>query len=341
MKKTTKFTLLACLALLACMLTLTMLVSCNQQGEQGPTGPQGEQGIQGEPGVNGINGSNGASGKSAYEIAVANGYNGSETEWLTSIVGSKGDKGDDGTNGITPQLRINDTTNMWEVSYDNGTTWTSLDVVATGSDGEDGTKGDQGDAGATGSTGEKGDKGDTGRGIKRMWLDASLHLWVEYDDGSDPVDLGYVGVEATAPAPDPEPEITEPTIVVSSANATAGATNVEVTLALKNNPGVALLDIKVMFDADILTLTNITYNSEFGGSGTTPNHLGNPAQILWYNGSENIEEDMVFVTLTFSISENATTGDSDIIVTYSPSGICNWNEDDVAFDTINGKIIIS
>ena len=34
-----------------------------------------------------------------------------------------------------------------------------------------------------------------------MWLDADLHLWVEYDDGSDPVDLGYVGVSTTEPTP--------------------------------------------------------------------------------------------------------------------------------------------
>ena len=46
-------------------------------------------------------------------------------EWLATIKGEKGDK------GITPQLRINENTNEWEVSYDNGTTWTSLGVKAT------------------------------------------------------------------------------------------------------------------------------------------------------------------------------------------------------------------
>jgi hypothetical protein len=41
-----------------------------------------------------------------------------------------------GANGITPQLRIN--AGNWEVSYDNGATWTSLGVPATGADGADG-----------------------------------------------------------------------------------------------------------------------------------------------------------------------------------------------------------
>jgi len=35
-------------------------------------------------------------GKSAYEIAVANGFTGTITEWLNSLKGPKGDKGDKG-----------------------------------------------------------------------------------------------------------------------------------------------------------------------------------------------------------------------------------------------------
>ena len=41
----------------------------------------------------------GATGKSAYEIAVQNGFSGTETEWLTSLKGEKGDKGDKGAQG--------------------------------------------------------------------------------------------------------------------------------------------------------------------------------------------------------------------------------------------------
>lgn len=35
-------------------------------------------------------------GKSAYEIAVANGFDGTEEEWLASLKGEKGDPGDGG-----------------------------------------------------------------------------------------------------------------------------------------------------------------------------------------------------------------------------------------------------
>jgi hypothetical protein len=40
-------------------------------------------------------------GKSAYELAVAGGYSGTQTQWLASLVGPKGDKGDTGNTGAT------------------------------------------------------------------------------------------------------------------------------------------------------------------------------------------------------------------------------------------------
>ena len=38
-------------------------------------------------------------GKSAYEIAVINGFSGTEAEWLESLKGDKGEKGDKGDKG--------------------------------------------------------------------------------------------------------------------------------------------------------------------------------------------------------------------------------------------------
>lgn len=58
------------------------------------------------------------------------------------VNGTDGKNGSNGTDGVTPQLRINDSTDMWEVSYDKGKTWTSLGVKATGEKGKDGNDGD-------------------------------------------------------------------------------------------------------------------------------------------------------------------------------------------------------
>ncbi|MFC8176540.1 collagen-like protein [Streptomyces sp. NPDC057325] len=76
-----------------------------------------------------------ADGKSAYEIALSQGYEGTVTEWLASLVGPKGDKGDPGQAG-TPG--------------------------APGSPGAKGDPGEPGTPGAPGAPGAKGDKGDPG-----------------------------------------------------------------------------------------------------------------------------------------------------------------------------------
>jgi len=64
------------------------------KGEQGIPGDQGLQGDQGIQGIQGIQGVQGEEGLSAYEVAVSEGYTGSEAEWLASLKGDKGDKGD-------------------------------------------------------------------------------------------------------------------------------------------------------------------------------------------------------------------------------------------------------
>lgn len=55
--------------------------------------------------------------------------------------GLDGVNGKDGRDGISPVIRINEDVNEWEVSYDNGATWVSLDVKATGANGKDGEAG--------------------------------------------------------------------------------------------------------------------------------------------------------------------------------------------------------
>ena len=97
--------------LLAVCLTFT---ACT--GPEGPIGPQGETGQtgpQGEQGEQGIQGATGATGPQGPQ-------------------GNPGQDGEDGVDGVTPQLKIGED-NYWYVSYDNGTTWTSLGVKATGS----------------------------------------------------------------------------------------------------------------------------------------------------------------------------------------------------------------
>lgn len=52
-----------------------------------------------------------------------------------------------GKDGITPQFRIDSSTNYWEVSYDNGKSWDSLGVKARGEKGDPGKPGEPGNPG--------------------------------------------------------------------------------------------------------------------------------------------------------------------------------------------------
>jgi len=78
---------------------------------------------------------NGSDGSSAYEIAVENGYEGSETEWLESL---KGDKGDTGPAGQSPLINITNeqkviSNTALEVDINNGTDYQGSRTIAANS----------------------------------------------------------------------------------------------------------------------------------------------------------------------------------------------------------------
>jgi hypothetical protein len=111
----------------------------------------------------------GKDGKSAYEVAVKNGFEGTETEWLASLKGEQGEQGEQG---------------------------------------EKGDKGDKGDPGADGTMtfedltaeqkaslkGDKGDKGDTGNsGVYLGSGDMPSDCNVQIDPNGNPLTVDDIG----------------------------------------------------------------------------------------------------------------------------------------------------
>lgn len=129
-----------------------------------------------------------------------------------------------------------------------------------------------------------------------------------------------------------------PKIVIDNANATTGKT-VVVNISLKNNPGIASMKLNVAFDQSVLTLTDITYNSEMGGQFQLPQDMDAPVILNWYNGWNNYSEDGVFATLTFTVAEDATHDSyTDIKVTYDPEDVYNILEQNVTFYAEGGDL---
>jgi len=93
--------------------------------------------------ANGLKGEKGDDGLSAYQVAVINGYQGSQTEWLVSLVGQtglKGAKGDPGEKGETGEQGLS----AYQVAVNAGFHG-SVDEWLTSLVGAKGDKGDKGD----------------------------------------------------------------------------------------------------------------------------------------------------------------------------------------------------
>ena len=132
---------------------------------------------------------------------------------------------------------------------------------------------------------------------------------------------------------------TEPQFKVSSKEAKRGST-VEVTVALKNNPGIASIILSVAFDSDALTLTEVIYNSSIGGQTVQPQNMNSPVKLYWINGFADAEGDFVLATLKFTVKSGATVGDHNITLSYNVDDVYDISETNLPFEIVTGKITV-
>ncbi|NME21812.1 collagen-like protein [Lactobacillus reuteri] len=139
----------------------------------GKDGKDGAQGPQGEPGPAGKDGQPGQPGKSAYELAVDQGFSGTESQWLESLkkgpAGPQGQPGKDGKNGIDGK----DGKSAYELAKEQGFEGTESEWLKSlvgpeghqgpqglpGKDGKNGIEGPQGPQGLPGKDGKNGKDG--------------------------------------------------------------------------------------------------------------------------------------------------------------------------------------
>lgn len=74
--------------------------------------------IKGTAGTDGVDGVN---GKSAYEVAVDNGFVGTQVQWLASLVGAVGPAGADGADGANGADGVDGLTPQIAITYDDVT----------------------------------------------------------------------------------------------------------------------------------------------------------------------------------------------------------------------------
>ena len=133
--------------------------------------------------------------------------------------------------------------------------------------------------------------------------------------------------------------LTEPTFVVSKATASAGET-VQLTVSLKNNPGIGSIVLKAIFDESALTLTGVTYNTAIGGQTVPPQSLNSPVNLYWISPFADAEGDFVLATLTFTVNADASAGDYAVTLSYNPDDIYDLSETNLPFEIAAGKVTV-
>lgn len=174
------------------------------------------------------------------------------------------DNGDE----IIPMLHINPVTNYWEVSYDNGLTYTSLGVKATG------PQGDAGKDGEDGYTPQKGtdywtpdDKAEIKEELEQEWqgiIDEVTNILAGINNGGSTGESGGTGESGSTGESEPGPLENEITINLSEYSFT-------------NQQAVTYVDFEEIHSV-----------FEQGTSSTTPNYY-EPAVRLYKGNTLTID----------------------------------------------------
>lgn len=176
----------------------------------------------------------GADGSSAYEVAVANGFVGSEADWLASLVGPTGPTGPTGATGAT------------------GATGPTGATGATGPTGATGATGPQGDPGPTGATGATGPGVATGGVIGQVlsklsstnydtsWTYVTESFVIACSDETTPLTTGTAKVTFRMPYPF---MVTAVRATLSNAQASGSIFTVDI-----NESGTTILSTKLTID---------------------------------------------------------------------------------------------
>lgn len=124
----------------------------------------------------------------------------------------------------------------------------------------------------------------------------------------------------------------DPTITVASKTAAPGD-SITLDVVISNNPGINTFSLGFTYDTTRLLLNGVTKSDALGGQFTYSK------KAVWLN-SEDSTYNGTILTLSFQVLDSAESGDAPVAVTYSAGDIANYNEDDVDFSLVAGKVTV-
>ena len=95
----------------------------------------------------------------------------------------------------------------------------------------------------------------------------------------------------------------------------------------------------ISYDSSVLTLTNAVNGvSATGVSYTPPSQYKNPTNFVWDAQDLTWTEDGIILTLTFSVSSTAASGDYSVTLEYDPYDVFDGEGDPIDFEVINATV---
>lgn len=132
-----------------------------------------------------------------------------------------------------------------------------------------------------------------------------------------------------------------PMVEVSSATGIKGDT-VNVTVAFKNNPGIAAFRFYIDFNTKALRPLSVIQGDALSSGNIYSNVSSDGITVLittWDNAFD-IANDGTAFTITFRIQESAAVKKYPICIYYDQADVCNERFEDVTFGIVNGEITV-
>lgn len=130
-----------------------------------------------------------------------------------------------------------------------------------------------------------------------------------------------------------------PTLEVSKATAAAGDT-VDVTVTVKNSPGITAIILTIEYDDSNLTMEKVTFNidDEDSFKMTSPT-LDSGMKITWVDGLKDKEGTWLHATMTFKVKGTAPAGEYPVKI--SGTDVSNISEELISLTVQNGSVTVS
>lgn len=278
--------------------------------------------------------------ESAYDIAVDNGYNGSKSDWLDALIGSKEYEKDYSDGKTVYELAIlngfKGTLKDWLETLKKPLTEVTTETLENTTEKEPNVESKEFfTVTFKNYNGElikidKVKKGESATPPPTPTRDG--YTFIGWDRTFNKIEFDTI-INAQFK------KIKKPTIVIKRTDSFAGAKDVAVTIAVMKNPGISSLGLNISYSPH-LTLKAVKYNKDIKGESMKPGNFESPTKLTWLSPFENVDGDWTLATLYFDVSENAK-GDLPISVTYNSENIYNMEEENIYFDVVDGAVAIT